>query len=173
MEMKLEEAVIESENFDLIVMGRPEGTGCYCAANTLLTQYLDRLIGNYESVVIDNEAGMEHISRLTTNNIDLLLIISDASRRGILSASRISDLTDDLGLAIGRKLFIINQTREDQRPELERAAQEYHLQLAGTIPEDGSIRDFDLKGKPTIELDGKSRALLAAYQIFDEILGSQ
>ena len=109
----------------------------------------------------------------TTNNIDLLLIISDASRRGILSASRISDLTDDLGLAIGRKLFIINQTRGDQRPELERAAREYHLELAGTIPEDGSIRDFDLKGKPTIELDGKNRALIAAYEIFEEILGSR
>jgi len=80
MEMKLEQAVIESNGFDLIVMGRPEGAGCYCAANTLLTQYIDRLINNYAFVVIDNEAGMEHISRLTTNNIELLMIISDASQ---------------------------------------------------------------------------------------------
>ena len=89
MEMKLEQAVVEAKGFDLIVMGRPEGPGCYCAANTLLTTYLDRLIGNYAFVVIDNEAGMEHISRLTTNNIDLLLIVSDASRRGIQSAAKI------------------------------------------------------------------------------------
>lgn len=173
MEMKIEQAVVEAEGFDLIVMGRPEGSGCYCAANTLLTQYLDRLIGNYASVVMDNEAGMEHISRLTTNNIDLLLIISDASRRGILSASRISSLTDELGLNIDHKFFIINQVKEDQREALEKTAREYQLTLAGTIPEDGLIRSFDLEGKPTIELDEESPAFQAAYRIFDEILDNK
>lgn len=171
MEMKLEQAVVESEGFDLVVMGRPEGTGCYCAANTLLIQYLDRLIGNYRSVVIDNEAGMEHISRLTTNNIDVLIIVSDASRRGILSAARISDLTDELGLAVGKKHFIINQVKEGQQETINKAAGEYKLELAGTIPEDVDIRDFDLAGRPTIELDSKSRAFNAAYEIFDRILG--
>jgi CO dehydrogenase maturation factor len=173
MEMKLEQAVVESEGFDLIVMGRPEGTGCYCAANTLLTQYLDRLIGNYRSVVIDNEAGMEHISRLTTNNIDHLLIISDASRRGILSAARISDLTDKLGLEIGRKTFIINQVKDDQQETLEGVAKEYRLDLAGTIPEDKEIRAFDLQGRPTVELDKESQALSAAYGIFDKIFDEE
>jgi CO dehydrogenase maturation factor len=75
MEMKLEQALVEAKGYDLVVMGRPEGPGCYCAANTLLTNYLDRLIKNYAYIVVDNEAGMEHISRLTTNNIDLLLIV--------------------------------------------------------------------------------------------------
>ena len=82
MEMKLEQAVVEAKGFDLIVMGRPEGAGCYCAANTLLTNYLDRLINNYAYIVMDNEAGMEHISRLTTNNVDLLLVVSDPTPRG-------------------------------------------------------------------------------------------
>lgn len=172
MEMKIEQAVVESDGFDLIVMGRPEGSGCYCAANSLLIQYLDRLIGNYASVVIDNEAGMEHISRLTTNNIDLLLIISDASRRGILSASRISSLTDELGLNIGEKYFIVNQVKENQREALERTAQEYHLKLAGVIPEDSRIRDFDLEGKPTIELGEESQAFKATYSIFNDILNN-
>jgi CO dehydrogenase maturation factor len=171
MEMKIEQAVVESEGFDLIAMGRPEGSGCYCAANTLLTQYLDRLIGNYASVVIDNEAGMEHISRLTTNNRDLLLIISDASRRGILSASRIASLTDELGLNIGHKYFIINQVKDSQGEALGKMAQEYHLELAGTIPEDNQIRHFDLEGKPTIELDKECPAFQAAYGIFDKIIG--
>ncbi|MBW2608777.1 MAG: AAA family ATPase [Deltaproteobacteria bacterium] len=170
MEMKLGEAVVETEGFDLIVMGRPEGSGCYCAANTLLTQYLDRLIDNYSCVVIDNEAGMEHISRLTTNNIDLLLIISDASRRGILSAARISALTDDLGLNIGNKLFIINQVKEGQEEALKKAADEHQLELAGIIPEDDLVREFDLKGRPTIELDKKSNAFKAAYEVFDRII---
>ena len=170
MEMKLEQAVVESKGFDLVVMGRPEGTGCYCAANTLLTQYLDRLIGNYRSVVIDNEAGMEHISRLTTNNIDLLMIVSDASRRGILSAARISDLTNELGLAIEKKYFIINQVKDGQQDALKKAAKEFNLELVGSIPEDGKIRDFDLEGRPTIELENDSLAFRAAYEIFDNIL---
>jgi len=170
MEMKLEQAVVEAEGYDLIVMGRPEGAGCYCAANTLLTQYLGRLIDNYESVVIDNEAGMEHISRLTTNNIDILLIISDASRRGILSAARISELTDELGIKVGQKLFLINQVKEDRKDALIKVAEEFGLNVTGTIPEDNNIRDFDLKGIPTMKLDKDSNSIKAAYDVFNKIL---
>jgi len=170
MEMKLSHSIIESKGFDLIVMGRPEGTGCYCAANTLLTQYLDRLIENYRYVVIDNEAGMEHISRMTTNNIDMLLIISDSTRRGILSAARISSLTDELGLHIGKRLLIINQMQETGQDEMMRLADEYQLALAGTIPEDGNIRGLDLQGIPTVELDKDSPAFISAYRIFDNII---
>ena len=86
MSMKLEQAIAESAGYDLVVMGQPEGAGCYCAANTLLTGFLERLTGNYPYVVMDNEAGMEHISRLTTNNVDVLLIVSDTSRRGVQAA---------------------------------------------------------------------------------------
>jgi len=170
MEMKLEQAVVEAKGFDLIVMGRPEGPGCYCAANTLLTTYLDRLIGNYAFVVIDNEAGMEHISRLTTNNIDLLLIVSDASRRGIKSAARIFEITDELGLEIGRKHLIINQAKEGHHEIIEKGVNSYQLDLIGIIPEDDQVRDFDLHGRPTVELDSENRALKAAFQIFEKIL---
>lgn len=170
MQMKLEQAVVESTGFDLIAMGRPEGSGCYCAANTLLTQFLDRLINNYAYLVIDNEAGMEHISRLTTNNIDLLLIVSDASRRGIQSAARIADLTDELGLHISQKAFILNQAKEGQSEILREAVREHGLELVGVIPEDSQVREFDLEGRPTIELDSESEALKAAYRIFQEIL---
>lgn len=170
MEMKLEQAVVESQGFDLIVMGRPEGSGCYCAANTLLTQYLERLIDNYAYVVIDNEAGMEHISRLTTNNIDILLIVSDASRRGMKSAARIIELTDELGLNIERKLLIVNQAKDEQMGAIEAAVNEYDLDLIGIVPEDIQVRDFDLQGKPTIELGMESSALRAAFDIFKKIL---
>jgi len=170
MEMKLEHSVVEAKGFDLIVMGRPEGAGCYCAANTLLTQYLQRLIGNYPFVVIDNEAGMEHISRLTTKDVDILLIISDSSRRGILSAARIAQLTDELGIRVGKKCFIINQAKDSEKDFLGRASAEYKLNLAGIIPEDGRIRDFDLKGRPTIELERDSQSVIAAFGIFDKIL---
>lgn len=170
MEMKIGEAIVESKGFDLIVMGRPEGSGCYCAANSLLIQYLDRLINNYTTIVIDNEAGMEHISRLTTNNIDLLIIVSDGSRRGIMSAARISELTEELNVNIGKKLFIINQVKVDQFDALQKIAGEYNLELAGVIPDDNGIRDYDFKGRPTIELDNENTAMRSAYKIFDNIL---
>jgi CO dehydrogenase maturation factor len=168
MEMKLEQAVVESIGFDLI--GRPEGPGCYCAANTLLTNYLDRLINNYTYVVMDNEAGMEHISRLTTNNIDLLIVVSDPTRRGIQSAARIFELTDELGLNIEQKVLIVNQAKEGQLDSIRKAVETYELDLTGVIPEDDLVRDFDLDGKPTTALGKESKALQAAYGVFEKII---
>jgi CO dehydrogenase maturation factor len=170
MEMKLQEAVVESSGFDLIVMGRPEGAGCYCAANSLLTQYLEKLIDNYAYVVMDNEAGMEHISRLTTNDVDLLLVVSDPTRRGIQAAARIVELTDSLGLNIARRLLIVNQSRQGQREAIEEAVKKYNLDLIGTVPEDADVRDFDLNGRPTIELGNENRAVKAVYEIFERII---
>ena len=172
MEMKLQEAVIESAGFDLVVMGRPEGAGCYCAANSLLTQYLEKLIDNYAYVVMDNEAGMEHISRLTTNNIDILLAVSDPTRRGIQAAARIVELTNSLGLNINRKYLIVNQSRQGQRDAVDQTVKEYGLDLVGMVPEDPDVRDFDLKGTPTVELANNNHAVQAAYDIFKKMLAN-
>ena len=169
MRMKLEQAVVEDKGFDLIVMGRPEGPGCYCAANTLLTTYLDRLIGNYAYVVIDNEAGMEHLSRLTTNNIDLLLVVSDPTRRGIQAADRILQLARDLKLNIKQHKVLVNQAKEDQVAGIQALLAQQGLDLVGLVPEDDQIVEFDLQGRPTIELGRTSTALKAAFQIFDKI----
>jgi len=170
MEMKLEQAVVEAKGFDLIVMGRPEGPGCYCAANTLLTNYLDRLMKNYAYVVMDNEAGMEHISRLTTNDVNLLLIVSDPTRRGIQAAARIHELTRELGLKIDRKVLVVNQAKGSQLEGIEKAVQEFNLELTGVIPENEEIRGFDLAGKPTTQLNEENEAVRAAFQIFEKIL---
>ncbi|RLB18046.1 MAG: carbon monoxide dehydrogenase [Deltaproteobacteria bacterium] len=170
MEMKLQQAVVEAEGFDLIVMGRPEGAGCYCAANSLLTEYLGRLIDNYPFIVMDNEAGMEHISRLTTNNIDVLVAVSDATRRGIQAAARIIELTDELKLNIARKVLVINQASEAQREPLIEAARDFGLDVIGIIPEDDELREYDLKGKPTVELGRENAVIQAAYQVFDQIV---
>jgi CO dehydrogenase maturation factor len=170
MEMKLQEAVVESPGFDLIVMGRPEGAGCYCAANSLLTQYLEKLIDNYAYVVMDNEAGMEHISRLTTKDVDLLLVVSDPTRRGIQAAARIVELTNSLGLNIARRLLIVNQSRQGQSEAVEEAVKKYNLDLIGIVPEDPDVREFDLNGRPTIELGNENRAVKALYEIFERII---
>ena len=170
MEMKLQEAIVESKGFDLIIMGRPEGSGCYCAANSLLTQYLEKLMNNYSYLVVDNEAGMEHISRLTTNNIDVLLVVSDATRRGLQAANRIVELTDALKLNINRKVVMINRAKEGQTEALDEALNQYKLDFIGMIPEDSVLQQFDLEGRPTVELPNENEAMKAAYRIFDQII---
>jgi CO dehydrogenase maturation factor len=169
IEMKTQQAVVESTGFDLIVMGRPEGSGCYCAANSLLTQFLDKLIDNYAYSVIDNEAGMEHISRLTTNDIEVLLVVSDPTRRGIQAAARIVELTEQLSLNIARKLLILNQAKEGQNQVILNAVKDYNLDLVGMVPEDLEVQEFDLNGRPTTELEKNNKALVAAYEIFDKV----
>ncbi|MBN1104113.1 MAG: AAA family ATPase [Deltaproteobacteria bacterium] len=169
MEMKLEQAVVEAEGYDLVVMGRPEGAGCYCAANTLLTNYLDRLMGNYAAVVMDNEAGMEHLSRMTTNNVNALLVVSDSSRRGIQAAARIFELANELSLKIEHKHLIVNQAQKGEIVDLTAAARDFGLELSGVIPEDPQVREYDRTGKPTITLDENNSAVRAAFDIFRRI----
>jgi CO dehydrogenase maturation factor len=169
MEMKLAEAVSEGEGFDLIAMGRPEGPGCYCAANNLLSMYLGQLLENYPYIVMDNEAGMEHISRLTTNNVDLLLLVSDFSMRGIEAAGRINHLVDDLKVHAVKRYLIINQARDGLPDALRDAIDKQGLQLAGTIPKDDLLYDYDMRGNPTLTLPNDNPALAAAFEIFDKI----
>jgi len=170
MNMKLQQAVVEDDGFDLIVMGQPEGPGCYCAANTLLTGFLEKLTGNYPYIVMDNEAGMEHISRLTTSNVDVLLTISDTSRRGLQAAIRINDLAKDLNIGVSKSYLIINQTKEAPSETVLNIIKENGLELAGTIPEDPTVYEYDLNGRPTIELPEDNIAVMAAYEIFDKII---
>jgi CO dehydrogenase maturation factor len=170
MEMKLEEALVESEGFDLVVMGQPEGAGCYCAANTLLTNFLERLSGQYPYIVMDNEAGMEHISRLTTKDVDVLLIVSDPSRRGIQAAVRIEELARCLKIVVGKSYVVINQARESLPEPAMEMINKANLELIGTIPKDDVIYEFDFNGRPTIEMPDDSKSVQAAFEIFEKIV---
>ena len=171
MSMRLEEAVAEEEGFDLVVMGTPEGAGCYCAANSLLAGFLEKLVDNYAYLVMDNEAGMEHISRLTTRNVDVLLIVADTSRRGLQAGLRIHNLANELNIGVAKSYLIINQAKSDLPPEVMDILSNDGLELAGTVPADDSVYDYDLKGKPTIEIPDDSPSVKAAYAIFDKIFG--
>jgi CO dehydrogenase maturation factor len=170
MSMKLEQAVVEAAGYDLVVMGQPEGAGCYCAANTLLTGFLERLSGNYPYIVMDNEAGMEHISRLTTHDVDVLLAVTDTSRRGLQAAVRIHALAKELNIGVGKRYVVINQTKTAPNDQVLKIIEDNGLELAGTIPEDQSVYEFDLNGRPTIEMADDNPAIQAAFQIFDKII---
>src|SRR3972149_10076965 len=109
IEMQLQDAMVESKNFDLVAMGKPEGTGCYCYVNSVLQRYMEILQHNYPYVVMDNEAGMEHISRGTTKNVGYLLIVSDASPRGVRTAARLRDLVDELKVEVAEMGLVLNR----------------------------------------------------------------
>jgi CO dehydrogenase maturation factor len=170
MEMKVEQALVESNGFDLIAMGQPEGPGCYCAANNLLSKFIDRLISNYAYLVIDNEAGMEHFSRLTTTDIDLLIVVSDPSKRGLQAARRIFALVDSLAIRVEKKFLLVNQCRDGLEEAPLAGLEVLDAESIAVIPEDEWIHRFDLEGRPTVELPSDSEALRAAHEVFDRLL---
>jgi len=125
MEMKVHQALIEETGFDLLVMGQPDGPGCYCAANQYLAMTMDHLAGNYPVIVVDNEAGMEHLSRMNLRDIDLLMVTSDPSARGIMTAKRISDLTAPLGINIKKQCLVVNRAPDPAPDELRKKIQSF------------------------------------------------
>jgi CO dehydrogenase maturation factor len=166
-EYRINQALIEAKGFDLLVMGRPEGPGCYCAANNIIRKYTDILAERYPYVVIDNEAGMEHLSRKTTHKVDILLIVSDPTVKGIQTAGRIRDLVDELKLDIERSVLIINRVTGEEGDTLRELAGELGLHCAGIVPQDGKIFEYDLQGRPLIELPDDSPALRSVFTILD------
>ena len=175
MEMKLHQSLIEEEGFDLMVMGQPDGPGCYCAANQYLAMSMDRLADNYKYIIVDNEAGMEHLSRLNLRRIDYLLIVSDPSARGILTARRIADLTGPLQLDIQQQYLLVNRAPDPipsaLQEKIDAAVTESGLLLAGFIPASDELVRQELSGASYIELPEDSKAVQQAFMIFDLIFG--
>ena len=152
LDIKISEALVESPKIDLLAMGRPEGPGCYCAANNMIRTCIDRLGKNYDYVVIDCEAGMEHISRQTTRDIDIMLLVSDLTVRGILTAANMQSLIKDLRTYVGKIHLIVNRATSPLPPKIAQTIEDSGLKIIATIPEDAKIRELEAKGAPLIEL---------------------
>jgi CO dehydrogenase maturation factor len=170
IEMRINQCLVEADGFDLIVMGQPEGPGCYCAANNLIAHYMEVLSKNYPYILMDNEAGMEHLSRLTTKNVDRLLLVSDPSWRGIQTARRLQDLARQLKIVVGEVWLIVNRVTDGLSPKAQAEIEAQGLRLAGLIPDDPLIAEFDRQGRPTFGLPADSAALQAAYALFAKII---
>jgi CO dehydrogenase maturation factor len=168
MENLLHTTLVESKGFDLLVMGRPEGPGCYCATNNMLRRYLEVLAKNYPVVVIDNEAGMEHLSRRTTQKIDLLLLVSEPSPVGIMSAARIKDLAREMEVAVARTGLIINRVPDGVGERLRAEALGRGLDVLGLVPADEQVMEYALQHVPAVQLPPDTPAVRAV----DGILGS-
>jgi CO dehydrogenase maturation factor len=169
---QIQQALIEAEGFDLLVMGRPEGSGCYCAANNIIRKYMDKLADTYPFTVMDNEAGLEHLSRRTTQDTDLLLIISDSSVRGIMTAGRIGELVKELNLNVKRSVLIVNRIQDGTNRDrsLLQAIEQQRVEFAGFVPADEMIFEYDLNGKPLIQLPPDSKALTGFYTVLDKLI---
>ena len=165
IEYQIRLALVEGDTFDLIAMGRPEGPGCYCYINNVLRDVLDRLSVNYDYVVIDNEAGMEHLSRRTTRDVDVLFIMSDVTVLGIVTASRIKKLSEGLNLVVGKTYLVLNEVENGIPESIKDQIRQQELDLIGAIPKDALVGEYALEGKSLFELPSDSAAFKAVSAI--------
>jgi len=167
---RLHECLVEGNELDLLVMGRPEGPGCYCAVNNLLRQYLSRISKQYEYVVMDNEAGMEHLSRRTTDDVDALIITSDATLVSIRAAQRIHEIALKIKLRIREIYLVINRTSESEKiPSLFSGNIPDSLSLTENIPEDPLILAASEKEKDLLSLPPESPSFQAVGRLMKKL----
>ncbi len=161
----------EYEGFDLLAMGRTEGPGCYCSVNDILRAFMDELVPNYEYVLMDNEAGMEHLSRRTTRDVDLLLIVSDENPVGIRSAGRINAMRQKLEVNIDQAYLMLNRMRDDDLSELaQKEVQKTGLEVLARLPFDEKVAEFSLSGDSLLDLPADSPARRALGEALSEVL---
>jgi CO dehydrogenase maturation factor len=167
LDLKIQESIVEAEDFDLIAMGRSEGPGCYCYANNVLRGVLDRLAKHYRSIVIDNEAGLENLSRRTVQTVDQMIFVTDSSAPGLATARRLYDLCGEMEISIGTMGVVVNRARDAQCIERAEALFEgTPAQILGALPEDAEVKEQSVMGRPVYGLSPEN----AAYKALGAIL---
>ena len=170
LDFKLNRAIVESKGLDLVTMGRGEGPECYCYPNLLLRKFIDTLSQNYTYVVMDNEAGMEHLSRRTTQNIDLLMVVSDHSVKGVRTVARIRDIVSELKLVVKRQLVIINFVPDTLNSTVKEELARLNVNLDTVVPWDEEVQRCDLEMKSLFSLSDTSNAVTAVNNVMNKIL---
>lgn len=170
LDYKIMEAVIETPGFDLLVMGRPEGSGCYCAVNNILRKIIETLSKNYDYIVIDTEAGLEHLSRRTTQNVDTMLVVTDKSKRGMLTAQRIGELANELDINFKDIFLVVNRITPENKDLILKKAEDTGIEIIGTIYDDNQVAEYDIEGIPLINLSNDSDSVKAVSSIVSRIL---
>ncbi len=170
LKYRLNTALSEGKGYDLLVMGRSEGQGCYCYVNGVLREMIDSLSDSYEYLVIDNEAGMEHLSRGTTKVINTLFLVSDCSRRSIQAVGRIKNLVKELQLKVDQLFLIVNKTPHETLHEgIKEEIEIQGLNLIGVVPLDEMVYEYDSKGIPLVNLPEESKSKEALHAILSKI----
>lgn len=163
-------ALEEGEQVDLLAMGRPEGQGCYCAVNHMLRDVLDNLEASYRYVVIDNEAGMEHISRRTTKGVDLLIVATDPTIRGLRAAASIKELAGEVDVEVRQMGLVMNRVNGPLPEPLKQAVEELGLEMLAELPADPEVQELDALGQPIVQLSDDSPALAAMRRMTERIV---
>lgn len=169
LDYKIMESIIETPSFDLLVMGRPEGSGCYCAVNNMLRRIIENISSNYDVIIIDTEAGLEHLSRRTTQNVDVMLVVTDKSKRGMLTAQRIGQLADELEIKFQELYLVVNRVNPENEEQILKKARETGLDIAGVIFEDEEVTQYDIEGRPLVELPDESNTVKTVSGILSRI----
>jgi len=164
-EYRINESLVEGDKIDLVAMGRPEGPGCYCAANNILRNVIDQMGDQYDFVVIDNEAGMEHISRQTTRHVDKLFVVTDMTMRGLAAAAHIVQLVKELGTRVQDSYLVINRVNHQIPAIMQQKIEELGLELIGTLPSDENVTEFDMIGRPIFEIGDEAPVYKAVVEI--------
>ena len=169
-EFKFSSAIIEEDDFDMLIMGRTQGKGCYCYVNGVLKTQVDKYAKNYKYIVMDNEAGLEHVARGTLPKVDTMLLISDCSRRGIQAVARIAEMVKEMELKPGRMGLIVNRAPGGQLDDGVKAEIEKHgLELLGVLPQDEGVYRCDCDGQPSAKLPASNPVKLALKDIMKSI----
>ncbi|MDR1231634.1 MAG: AAA family ATPase [Spirochaetaceae bacterium] len=156
-DLRFAQAMLEEDDYDLLVMGRTQGKGCYCYVNDLLREQVQRYYKNYKFMIVDNEAGLEHVSRGILPPVDLILLVSDCSRRGIQAVGRIAVMIGELDLKVKRVGLIVNRAPDGELNEgIVEEIKRQNLDLLGVLPQDDNIYEYDAAGKPTVTLPDAS-----------------
>lgn len=170
LEIRMNDALTEEDDFDLMVMGRTQGSGCYCYVNGLLQTQIQKLQNNYPYIVVDNEAGMEHISRGILPQMDTAILVSDCSRRGVQAAGRIKDLMNELHFKPSQIGLIVNRAPEGKLDDgTMEEIRKQGLDLLGVVPQDQGVYQFDCDGKPIVQLPADSPVRAALKDIVDKL----
>ncbi|NLT14789.1 MAG: AAA family ATPase [Clostridiales bacterium] len=169
-EYMFSDALVEDDDYDLLVMGRTQGEGCYCYINGVLKSQIDKYKSGYRYMVVDNEAGLEHISRGILPHIDVLLLVSDASRRGIQAVGRIAVMVDELKLKPGVKKLIVNRAPDGVLDDgIREEIEKQNLDLVGVVPQDEMVYRFDAEGKPSSGVPDDSPVKTALREILQKL----
>lgn len=169
LETRVFEILCESPNFDLLVMGRSEGEGCYCPINAFLARIIDRLSSNYDVTFMDMEAGLEHLSRRTDRDVDIMIVVTDPSSMGLQTAKRVKEVAKEVHIQFKKFYLIGNRFKPKMESMVKEEAKKLGYEFAGIIPPDDNIFTYNLTGKPLPTLPAESPALSAVKEILTRI----
>jgi len=170
LEMMMNQGLIEEKDFDLLVMGRQEGQGCYCMVNNILNKFIEELEKSYKYILVDNEAGMEHLSRRTSGRVDMLILVTDYALRGLRAVKRINEMLADLKLDVNEIGLVVNRAPEKLNERFLEEVEEIGVPIICTLPEDNTLLDFDMERKSFLDLPDDSPSVLKLDELMQKII---